>query len=164
MKHVIYMLLVFSAITCTSEKKKIKKYNEHIGDTFFNPKKDNSDFAFCDSTKVFHSRSKVQYTGSSKALETELINQYQFKSIFKNFSGYFFIRFAVNCKNETGRFRYQIVDDNFKETSCNEELVDHIISLTKSLKGWNHVKYNDKSYDGYTFLIVKLINGEIVKS
>lgn len=155
-------IILFGVLSCNSQTKKIEDYLNHIGDTNFNSKIDDPNFKFCDSTKIYHSRSRISYKNGSKGLQNELIDGYNFQYSFKNFTGYFFIRLAVNCKNETGRFRWEIVDENHAKTNCPEKLESHIIQLIKNLKNWNGVIHNDKKYDGYTFFIIKFKNGKIV--
>jgi len=56
------------------------------------------------------------------------------------------------------------VDSNFKATNCPLSLERHLISIVKKLNNWNHPVSNNKDYDGYSFLIIKIENGKIIKS
>ena len=40
-------------------------------------------------------------------------------------------------------------------------LEEHLLSIMKSIKGWKHPIYNDKDYDGYKFISIKIVNGQI---
>ncbi|MEM1001817.1 MAG: hypothetical protein AAGH46_04125, partial [Bacteroidota bacterium] len=124
-------------------------------------KYDDVNFKFCDSSKVLHKRALIKYTDGETALEKEILEKYQYKQMYSEFSGYFIIRFAVNCKNATGRFRVEVLDSNFNETTIPEELKDEILSLFKNLNSWNHAVYQGDSYDGYTFRVIKIMNGKI---
>lgn len=157
-----FLVLFFSVFSCNAQKKYVKKEFNHIGDTKFTVKKDNPNFKFCDTTKIYHSRASISYKNGHKGLQNELIKQYKYKPSFKNFTGYFFIRLAVNCKNESGRFRWEIVDEEHQKTTCSKTLENYIVKLIKNLKGWKSVKHNNKSYDGYTFFIIKFKNGKII--
>jgi hypothetical protein len=97
-------------------------------------------------------------------MEKELIASYEKQAAFESFTGYFFVRFAVNCENKTGRFRWEIVDENFEKTTCSSSLETEIITKVKNLSFWNHPIYRGESRDGYTFLIVKIENGNIIPS
>ncbi|WP_298423947.1 hypothetical protein [uncultured Kordia sp.] len=159
------LLLAFGCNTQKeSEKEIIPVYSEHIGDTPFDPKLDDVNFKFCDTTNVLHHRGRISYTGGTPAMEKELIEIYKKQPEFESFTGYFFVRFAVNCKNESGRFRWQIVDEDFKETTCIASLKKEIITNVKNLEYWNHPIYKGESHDGYTFLIIKIKNGNILPS
>lgn len=165
----LYVLMVsFIIFSCTSKKEtkteKKPEYLADIGDTKYTPTIDDANFKFCDSTTVLHKRARVAYTGGTPAMEKELIASYEKKPEFESFTGYFFIRFAVNCKNESGRFRWEIVDDEFKAKVCPKALEDEIITKVKNLKSWNSPIYKGEIHDGYTFLIVKIENGNILRS
>lgn len=171
MKTITYALLIIflgCIFGCKSPKESnnitTPTYMDHIGDTPFNTELDDANFKFCDSTNVLHSRGRVGYTGGTPAMEEELIASYKKQPEFESFSGYFFVRFAVNCENKSGRFRWQIVDENFEETRCSASLEKEIITKVKNLSFWNHPIYQGESRDGYTFLIVKIKNGEVIPS
>ncbi len=163
-----FAVLLLFTFSCNMQKKNEKEvapvYMEHIGDTPFDPKLDDVNFKFCDTTNVLHHRGRISYTGGTPAMEKELIASYKKQSEFESFTGYFFVRFAVNCENKSGRFRWEIVDENFKETTCSTALEKEIISKIKSLQYWNHPIYKGESHDGYTFLIIKIENGNIIAS
>lgn len=164
-KGISFFLVLFTILGCNSKEEnniKEEQYFKHIGDTKFDSSKDNVNFKFCDSTKVFHSRSRVSYENGHKGLQNEIIERYNYQISFNNFTGYFFIRLAVNCNNEAGRFRWEIVDENHQETTCSKTLENHIIQVVKSLKNWNAVTYEGESYDGYTFFIIKFKDGKII--
>lgn len=163
-KTIIITFLIVPLIGCTQKQEKKKQtYQNQIGDTPFDPDLDNSSFEFCDSNNVLHSRNYISYRGGYRILEQEYLSKYIFKPIYSSFNGYMVIRFAVNCKNETDRFRIQILDTDFSPTTCPLGLEDHILSIMKSLKGWKHPIYDGKDYDGYTFITLKFKNGQIEK-
>ena len=159
-----FFIVILFVFGCQNSKKVQKYYENQIGDTPFDKTKDKPNFKFCDSTKVLHKRAYIRYSGGEKALEEALIKKYIFQPNYKTFSGYFIIRFAVNCNNETGRFRMEILDTNFMETNCPKDLQNHILSIAKSLVNWHHPFYRSKDYDGYRFINIKMKNGKIVKS
>lgn len=140
-------LLVLAISSCTSTIG-IKKYPEQIGDTEFNKKMDNPDFKFCNPSNVLHKRALIVYKNGFRDFERNLISLYHFDEDYKNFTGYFFIRFAVNCKNETDRFRWQVVDSEFKKTSCPKKLQRHLIDILKKMRGWQHPKLDEESSGG----------------
>ena len=140
-----YIVMVLLNFSCNSKKetetKKKPEYMADIGDIKFNAELDNANFKFCDSTNVLHKRANVAYTGGTPAMEKELIESYKKQTEFESFTGYFFIRFAVNCKNESGRFRWEIVDEDFKKATCPISLEKELIRKIKNLKKWNHPVY-----------------------
>jgi hypothetical protein len=160
----IFVTTLFCGCNKIQAQEVSEKYMEQIGDTPFETNQDNAEFHFCDSTNVLHKRALISYVGGFKAMEAEIINNYSNKPDYITFSGYFFIRFAVNCKGESDRFRWEIVGEDFKKTVCPYILEKEIIKIVKNLKKWNPANYEGKIYDGYTFIIIKMINGKIVKS
>ncbi len=156
------IVLYFALISCSNVKEKKHGYENQIGDTHFNIDLDNPDFKFCDPSNVLHKRAYVGYEGGMKAIEKEIINQYNFKPSYQSYSGYFVIRFAVNCNNQAGRFRMQTLDVNFNLAKCPNQLKIQVLSIVKGLKGWKHPFYDDKDYDGYKFLSIKMVNGQII--
>ncbi len=159
---IVFFSLIF--VSCNTNDKSKQKYLADIGDTIFNPSLDDAKFKFCDSSNVLHKRAYVKYTGGTKILENDIISQYKIKPEYRTFNGYFIVRFAVNCNDETGRFRWEVVNADFEETTPPKGLEKHIIDILKGLNKWNHPFYNKKDYDGYTYIIVKIENGNIVRS
>ena len=167
MKYQNFIILI-SAFTillgCNTNNNTHPTYLADIGDTVFNSNLDNLNFKFCDTSNVLHKRAYATYSGGIRNLEEDILNQYLINDKYKSFSGYFIVRFAINCHDETGRFRWEIVGPDFKETTCPKELESHIIAILKGLKKWNHPVYRSKDYDGYTYTIVKIENGNIIRS
>ncbi|WP_460219841.1 hypothetical protein [Psychroserpens sp. MEBiC05023] len=158
------VVLILVLMSCETSREVKTDYKDHIGDTTFNADLDDPQFQFCDSTKVLHRRALISYTGGNKALNKAILESYNYQSDYRFFSGYFIIRFAVNCKNESGRFRIQVLDTDFNSTKCPEDLFQHIQSVFKELKDWNHAIYNGKDYDSYTFRVIKIENGKIINT
>jgi hypothetical protein len=158
----LILLLLPFLIRCSSVKEKQTQYENQIGDTRFNSDLDNPNFRFCDSSNVLHKRAFVRYkAGGIIAVYNDIKRGYQFKPSFKEYSGYFIIRFAVNCNDESGRFRIQTLDSRFNLSNPPKELENHILSIVKKMKGWIHPIYDNKDYDGYKFLTIKIVNGQI---
>ena len=162
MNILLFLIVTFSLINCTPVKKEKQHYENQIGDTPFNADLDNSNFKFCDSTNVLHKRAFVKYEGGGiRAIQEAFAKKYIFDASYQSYSGYFIIRFVVNCKNEAGRFRMQTLDSAFKPSKPPEKLRKHILTIVKDLKGWKHPIYNGKDYDGYKFITIKIVNGKI---
>lgn len=165
MRNIYSMIVILLLlVSCNNSNNTKEIYKDHIGDTSFNSKLDAPSFKFCDSTNILHSRSKIHYNGGTIKFEDDLLEQYILQPEFENFNGFFFIRFAVNCNDEIGRIRWDVVDSNFQATNCPLSLERNLISIVKKLNNWSHPVSNNKDYDGYSFLIIKIENGEIIKS
>lgn len=164
MKNILLIAIMILFFNCNKTKEEKVEYQNQIGDTPFDIKLDSPDFKFCDSTNVLHKRAYITYKGGRKALENELLANYNFKPNYASFSGYFIIRFAVNCNKTAGRYRIQTLDSNFKLSASPDELKNHITIIFKDLENWNRPSYRGEVYDGYSFHIIKLVNGKIQKS
>lgn len=164
---IIMQTLLFSVLSCSNQVKEtvqvkvVEPYQNQIGDTPFDSKFDDPDFKLCDPSDVLHKRAFVRYEGGKRAYNKELSEKYKFKSSYKSFTGYFIVRFVVNCNDESDRFRIETHNANFELTKSPEGLERHILAVSKSMTGWKHPFYDNKEYDGYCFFIVKMINGQI---
>ena len=158
---ILLLIFLFPLLSCNPTKGKKKHYEDQIGDTTFDVNLDDVDFKFCDSTDVLHKRARVGYEGGLRAIREEVAEKYNFKSSYEAYSGYFIVRFAVNCNDESGRFRIQTLDENFNLSKSPEGLENHILSIFKELKDWKHPVYRGKDYDGYKFISIKMIKGQI---
>ncbi|GAA3519811.1 hypothetical protein GCM10022393_37530 [Aquimarina addita] len=168
MKRTTYMrsllIVTIFLISCNRSIVKQPHYENQIGDTPFNAYLDTDDFKFCDPTNVLHKRSLVTYKGGTRAFEQQLIKNYNYKLSYEPYSGYFIIRFAVNCSDQAGRYRMETLDVNFNPSKHPTEFQEHILSTVKELKGWRHAFYQGKDYDCYKFITIKIINGQIQKT
>lgn len=159
----LFLILLFFLFNCNQTKESKIHYKEQIGNTPFDAEKDDPDFKFCDSSNVLHKRAFVRYKGGLKGLYKDIYGRYNYTKQFESFNGYLVIRFAVNCKNEAGRFRIQALDTNFHKSNSPIELENHVLKVFKGLKDWEHAVYRGKDYDGYKFLTLKIINGQIIQ-
>ena len=165
MRNKLSILIIICCIPgCNRNQEAQHMYEDQIGDTSFNPALDDINFKFCDSTNVLHKRARVTYNGGLRALEHDLISSFKPKPSHESFTGYVIIRFAINCNNELGRYRTEVLDSNFEITKCPEDLKLDILTAFKNLKNWSHPFYEGKSHDGYTFYSIKINNGNIEKS
>ncbi|WP_196885512.1 hypothetical protein [Aureivirga sp. CE67] len=160
----LWMILSISCSEKKTEKNIDKVYSEHIGNTVFNPKKDDPNFKFCDSSEVHHSKSKIGYRGGVRAIEREFLDNYIFEEQFQDFSGSFIIRFGLNCNYETGRFRWEILDRELKETFCPEKMENHVISIVRKLEGWEHLRIDNNQPQGYGYIKLNFEKGKLILS
>ena len=55
----------------------------------------------------------------------------------------------------------EVLDTKFNIASPSKELQEHILDIFKTLKKWQHPFYDGKDYDGYKFITLKIVNGQI---
>ncbi len=164
MKVYSILLIVFVFVGCYSSTEKAAKnpkYGYDLGDIFFNPKTDNSDFKLCDSTKIIHRRNALTYPGGKKAINETLKKSFLPNPKYDSFSGYITIRFLLNCSFEKDRFRPQSMDFDFSLKPAPPELIEHLITIIKPLNEWGHRFPEDKNSDCSKYLNFKIVNGKI---
>jgi hypothetical protein len=88
------------------------------------------------------------------------------KSVYekvKNNSGIVRIQFAVNCKGESGQFKIEVCDFNYKISTMHATIIEQLLFLTKALNGWLPA-HNDKgeAINSHKFFAFKIENGSIV--
>lgn len=171
MKLLYLSILIFSLISCAQESMSIKtEYPRHIGDIEFDPKTDNPDVELCYPEYVFQyfnsNSQNTLYEGEKIVLEKIFAEQFN-PNIAKKESGLIRIRFIVNCKGETDRFRIMGMDENYKEKIFDISITNQLLEITKSLDGWKKKHFRDNKnepiIDYYQYLIFKIENGQIIK-
>ena len=150
--------------------KKLKKNPilDGQGDIPFDEKTDDPDFKLCytnnDIRQYFNFSKGVQYKGEKPAIDHYFKVNYQ--AVESNQSGLIRIRFIVNCKGETDRFRLMAMDGNFQAINFSTEITDQLLDLTQKMNGWLPIEMeemNNTTWDYYQYLIFKIHNGEIIE-
>ena len=93
---------------------------------------------------------------------TVLMQQYDPEKAARE-SGLIRIRFIVNCKGETGRFRVLAMNPDYQEKAFDESITSQLLTITKGLNGWKPKEFRGTVYDYYQYLIFKIQDGKIVK-
>ena len=143
-----------------------ESYPDRTGDIEYDEKTDKSDFKLCYPEYIyqyFNTSKGMEYVGEKIALEKEIHEKYAPKNL-KGESGLIRIRFIVNCKGETDRFRLISMDTDYHPKTFDKSITEQLIEITKSLKGWKPKLYEDSDYiDYYQYLIFKLKDGHITQ-
>lgn len=158
----VILLMIFSCKT--EENKKQSKYPRLIGNSSFDVTKDNADFVPCNDNRIaqyFNVDGGFPYKGEKLAIES--IFKQKFKEINVDESGFVRIRFVVNCKGKTGRFRVVQSDSDYKKFQFDERIVNQLTEISKELSDWRIYKRNNYSIDYYQYLIFKIKKGKIIE-
>jgi hypothetical protein len=163
MRLCLYTLLCI--IGCSSCKNQLPKsqYPVHVGDIDFDPKLDQADFSLCDEATIyqyFNNSGGFAYAGEKQAIELAFKEAYQAPKRIGQ-SGMIRIRFVVNCKGETDRFRLLMADEHYQEKAFDSAITDQLLQITKSLKGWMPKQLKDAPINYYQYLIFILKDGQI---
>ncbi len=166
--RIVLLLLMIHFISCNQINNRSTvnvgtDYNEHVGDILFDPDLDDPRFQLCneDRTLVHYNFNNPDlYKGEKHAIDSSFENFVLPKSTIRR--GYVTIRFAVNCKAQTGRFRIEQLDFNYNSITYEDEVIDALLSKVKSLNNWIPAEYNGKVYDYYKYLTFKIVDHKIV--
>ena len=159
------VLFLFPVIISCQSKKHISGYLSNIGDTEFDSKTDNPDFKLCFDTYVyqyFNDTNGLQYQGEKYALDKIFFEKYKNQNI-KGETGLVRIRFIVNCKGETDRFRIIGMNENYKPKKFNHKITKQLLQICKNLDGWKPKTIQNRNIDYYQYLIFKIHNGNLIE-
>ena len=153
----------FSIITCLFLTNCISKV-EMVDSILFDKTKDNPNFKTCNEYiyQYFNDSKGLSYKGEKPALVRSFFNQYNTEMVDKE-SGLIRIRFVVNCKGETDRYRLIGIDNNYNEKIFDKKITDQLLNITKKLNGWEVKKIEGKAVDYYQYIIFVIKDGEITK-
>ena len=164
MKYII-LTFVFGIYSCSNVDKNEHKYEylRHVGDIPFDSKLDNPEFEPCheDLSFVHYNFNNPDLYEGEKPAIIKAFKTINLVESPKN-TGYITIRFMVNCKGQTGRFRVEQLDMNYKPKKFDNEIMDSILSTTKSLDGWLPATYDNKEFDYYKYLTFKIVDNKII--
>lgn len=156
----LFMTLFFS---CQTEK--LNSRPDYVGDIQFDEKLDKKDFFLCDGGDIyqyFNNSGGMEYEGEKLAIEEEFSKKYHSENV-KNENGWVRIRFVVNCKGETDRFRILVSDFNYQPIEMDSKITTQLLQITKDLKGWKTKTYQKHTVDYYQYLIFKIKDGKIAE-
>ncbi len=174
MKKVAYFLFISILLFSCSKSQNssedpvqeaISLYPLHVGDIAFDKKIDSSSFELCNENyhpQYYNTGQGLVFEGEKIAIIKHFDQYYDPTNVPKE-SGYLTIRFIVNCKGETGRYRVQEMDSNYEDIKFSSEISDQLLSLTKSLKGWSFPKDTKRRWDYYQYLTFKIEDGLIIE-
>jgi len=162
-------VLIGSILSCTDPQKvKNEDYLRWVGDIPFNQNIDDPEFELCYeepyTRQYFNFAKGVQYNGGKPAIIKHFKNNY--KSVASQQSGLLRIRFIVNCKGETGRFRLMGANEDLKPMQFDTEISRQLLNLTREMTGWLPIeseREDNAALDYYQYLIFKIHQGKIIE-
>jgi hypothetical protein len=141
---------------------------KNVGDIPYDPSTDDINFEICNESNInqyyvrYSSDSPPSYEGEKKGLENVVFQKYNYP-ISNTQSGYVTIRFIVNCKGQSGRFRVEQMDFNYNSYKFNQNIINQLVEIVKKLDGWIPRKRENINLDFYQYLTFKIENGQIIK-
>ncbi|MCY2686017.1 hypothetical protein [Salinimicrobium sp. TH3] len=136
--------------------------DHEVGEINYDDSRDDPAFELCDEDRVQQDYSPVgaNYRGGKKAIERELLEGLQEKLIFEG-SGLITLRFVVNCKGETGRFRIWAIDGEIQEKEFIQEQIHMFKTSVAQLEHWEPGWWEEKIFDSYYQVNFKIKDGKI---
>lgn len=166
MKNRLILFILFITVTIVhAQNTTPNKFNskEKVGCIKFDKKRDNPKFHICDEFNIMeYYQVNPKYGEGYKSIRL-YFDQY-LKEIEKqiNFeSGLVTIRFVINCKGETDRFRVFSVDGNYKDLTITDELKQLCIRTVKNMGNWQPGFDSGEYFDSYFTLSLKIRNGQV---
>ncbi|MEL7123930.1 MAG: hypothetical protein AAFO07_31115 [Bacteroidota bacterium] len=146
------LLIFFFSISCSKDVAP-SKYLRWVGDSKFDATTDSEAFKPCRGDKnvlqYFNFSDGLVYEGEKRAIDKHFQDNYH--PIDNNQTGWIRIRFIVNCKGQTGRFRLTASDENYQPTTFDTQITDQLLALTKELNGWVIQSQNNIPRDYYQY-------------
>ncbi|RZN82011.1 MAG: hypothetical protein EVB11_09965 [Winogradskyella sp.] len=165
------VILFFSAfILCIllllrTAKKTSHKIVNVVGEIFTDSIIDNKDFKLCgeqDRIIQYYAFSEKTYQGEKTAIKAHFHENYVCSKNNLE-SGYIRVRFIVNCKGVSGRFRLLESDLNYKPKIFSKKISNQLLKATESLKEWKSMTVKGIGRDYYQYLIFRIEKGQIIE-
>lgn len=140
----------------------------NVGDIAFDPARDRVDFTRCgtyDAAQYYNTG--TTYQGGLWAIRQQLVPATLPRSAACQ-RGYVTIRFLVNCRGETDRFRATQLDSAYHPTQFSAPLVAELLRRTQALRAWQPGTYagpgplHGQVLDTYYYLLFKIAHGRVV--
>ena len=164
MRKTIIICLLIPIFSFSQEENKIKSiYSNMIGDIEYNKDIDKKNFKLCYEKHIFqyfNNSNGLEYNSEKLSIEKEFYTKYK-SEILTGVTGLIRIRFVVNCKGETDRFRLISSDENYSEKTFPTSITQQLLTISKNLNGWKIKTHKDKEIDYYQHLIFKIENGQL---
>lgn len=163
MNKIVFVLLFYLCIQLIScaQSPKTRWVDDIVPDA-----KLDGGFTLCnkeeEAIQYFNDGKGFEYTGGKYTLDSIIFSG--FKQVdLPSATGLIRIRFMVNCRGESGRFRLIGMDPAYQEKSFDRSVTDQLLSVTKSLNGWPPKQWKNTSVDYYQYLIFKLERGKLIQ-
>jgi len=135
--------------------------NHDVGYIPYNSEGDNKNFIVCDSTNIASGRNRIQYASGTLKLNEEILSNFVYKEEYNSFNGFVVIRFLVNCKGETGRYRAEALNYDFSSANSPGSLLSSTINIIKDLDSWTKSTQKDITTEYSKYINLRFKDGQI---
>lgn len=139
-------------------------YPNQVGDIQADASLDDPNFTVCQEANIPQYYSLTSgYTGEKPAVDRYFRQYFRKQKAWSNENGYLTVRFVVNCRGKTGRFRVQEMSPEYQPKKFSRPLQEHLLQLTRQVDGWLPGRYESQDLDYYQYLCFTLKNGNILR-
>lgn len=136
----------------TAATKPASKYPEHVGDIAFDANLDNPEFETCQSIIPQYYALGADYRVDNDVL----LSHFGSLEVSQNQPlTYHTIRFIVNCKGQTGRYRAETMSAEYQPATLDPKVANNILDKLKAFERW------PEGRDFYQYLTFKIEDGKI---
>ena len=167
MKHIfsitVFLISVFTGYAQNTTPTKFYS-KEKVGYIELDETRDNPDFYLCDELNIMeYYQTNPKYGEGMKSIRLYFEDYLEQISRLVDFeSGLITIRFIINCKGKTDRFRVYSVDGDYKSISISKELEWLCVEIVKGMGEWNPGYDSGEYFDSYFTLSLKVRHGKVV--
>lgn len=166
-KLLLFAVLVTALTQCAAPKKPPLAplpYPNQVGDIQADASLDDPNFTVCQDSNIPQYYSlRGGYAGEKPAIDRYFRQYFRKQKAWSTENGYLTIRFVVNCKGKTGRFRVQEMGIDYQAKKFPPALREHLLQLTRQMDGWLPGQYENRELDYYQYLCFTLKNGDILR-
>ena len=175
------MFLYFFIFIIASHSQAQNIYTEtrnNVGDILFDPKTDDPTFELIAENNILTTNTLCGFLiKGERYMVLKYFDEHFKPDVIKGVTGYITIRFIVNHKGQTDRFRMYEMDNNYKPFTFPKNITDSLLELTRKLDGWittlnyksNRYNYIETevngekkyAYDYYQYILFKIKDGQI---
>lgn len=157
-RHILFYTCLLLVISINSYAQETRWIDDIVADTLLD-----DTFKVCNSDEqiiqYFNNGKGVQYVGGKKAIDSLFFAAFQ--NVDAQLSGMIRIRFVVNCKGHTGRFRLLTADLNYQPVFFPEKITAHLLAIAKSMRGWEPKVWKEMQIDYYQNIILRFEHGQL---
>ncbi len=133
-----------------------------VGDILFDPTQDRADFALRPGGSIYqYYNFNTSYAGGRLELRRILRETLRQLPVSGTDSGYLTLRFVVNFKGETDRFRMSALNFNYQPLEFAPELVAQVLHACQQLRDWVPGQINGQTKDSYFYITFVVRDGRV---
>lgn len=133
-----------------------------VGDILFDPAQDRADFTLRPGGRIFqYYNFNTTYRGGRAELRRQLLAALRTPPAGTSGNGYLTVRFVVNYRGETDRFRVQELDSAYQPQTFAPPLAAWVLGACRALRGWQPGSIEGETQDSYFYCTFIVREGSI---